>query len=115
MRPVEYAKWARCRGTRGENTLDARAAAAFHPAPMQVPLLDLKLQYAPLKSQILAEIEAVADSQGLILGPKTEAFEKAVAEYCGAAHRFRSVRHFPEAAAISRTRTAASPHQENQT
>ena len=53
---------------------------------MQVPLLDLKLQYAPLKSQILAEIEAVADSQGLILGPKTEAFEKAVAEYCGAGH-----------------------------
>ena len=51
---------------------------------MQVPLLDLKLQYAPLKSQILAEIEAVADSQGLILGPKTEAFEKAVAKYCGA-------------------------------
>ena len=53
---------------------------------MQVPLLDLKLQYAPLKSQILAEIEAVADSQALILGPKTEAFEKAVASYCGAAH-----------------------------
>ena len=51
---------------------------------MHVPLLDLKLQYAPLKSQILAEIEAVADSQGLILGPKTEAFEKAVAAYCGA-------------------------------
>ncbi len=53
---------------------------------MQVPLLDLKLQYAPLKSQILAEIEAVADSQVLILGPKTEAFENAVAKYCGAAH-----------------------------
>ena len=53
---------------------------------MQVPLLDLKLQYAPLKAQILAEIEAVAESQALILGPKTEAFEKAVADYCGAAH-----------------------------
>lgn len=53
---------------------------------MQVPLLDLRLQYAPLKAQILAEIEAVADSQALILGPKTEQFEKAVAAYCGAAH-----------------------------
>jgi dTDP-4-amino-4,6-dideoxygalactose transaminase len=53
---------------------------------MQVPLLDLQLQYAPLKSQILAEIEAVADSQALILGPKTEQFEKAVAAYCGAGH-----------------------------
>src|SRR5688572_20659350 len=53
---------------------------------MQVPLLDLKLQYAPLKKQMLAEIEAVADSQALILGPKTEQLEKAVAEYCGAGH-----------------------------
>ncbi|MEA3212823.1 MAG: hypothetical protein QOE70_5880 [Chthoniobacter sp.] len=53
---------------------------------MQVPLLDLKLQYAPLRTQILAELEAVADSQGLILGPKVEAFEKAVAQYCGAGH-----------------------------
>ena len=53
---------------------------------MQVPLLDLKLQYAPLKAQILAEIEAVADSQALILGPKTKQLETAVARYCGAAH-----------------------------
>ena len=53
---------------------------------MHVPLLDLKLQYAPLKSQILAEMEAVADSQALVLGPKTEAFESAVAAYCGAPH-----------------------------
>ncbi len=53
---------------------------------MQVPLLDLRLQYAPLKTQILAAIEAVADSQALILGPRTEQFENAVAAYCGAAH-----------------------------
>ena len=53
---------------------------------MHVPLLDLRLQYAPLKAQILAEIEALADSQALILGPKVEAFERAVAQYCGAAH-----------------------------
>ena len=53
---------------------------------MHVPLLDLKLQYAPLKAQILAEMEAVADSQALVLGPKTEAFERAVAAYCGAPH-----------------------------
>src|SRR3954463_11894690 len=53
---------------------------------MQVPLLDLKLQYAPLKQQIMAELEMVADSQALILGPKTEQFEKAVAAYCGARH-----------------------------
>ncbi|MDR3406714.1 MAG: DegT/DnrJ/EryC1/StrS family aminotransferase [Chthoniobacter sp.] len=53
---------------------------------MQVPLLDLKLQYAPLKAQLLREIEAVADSQALLLGPQTEKLEKAVAAYCGADH-----------------------------
>jgi dTDP-4-amino-4,6-dideoxygalactose transaminase len=53
---------------------------------MHVPLLDLTLQYAPLKAQILAEIEALADSQSLILGPKVAALEQAVAQYCGAAH-----------------------------
>ena len=53
---------------------------------MSVPLLDLKLQYAPLKEEILAAIAEVAESQALVLGPKTEAFERAVAEYCGAPH-----------------------------
>lgn len=53
---------------------------------MQVPLLDLKLQYAPLKAQILAAMEEVADSQALVLGPKTEMFEKAVEAYTGARH-----------------------------
>ena len=53
---------------------------------MQVPLLDLKLQYAPLKAQLLQEIGAVADSQALLLGPQTEKLEKAVAAYCGAGH-----------------------------
>jgi dTDP-4-amino-4,6-dideoxygalactose transaminase len=53
---------------------------------MQVPLLDLRAQYAPLKEQFMAAIEEVCDSQGLVLGPKTEAFEKSVAEYAGAEH-----------------------------
>ena len=53
---------------------------------MQVPLLDLRAQYAPLKSQFLAAIEEVCDSQSLVLGPKTESFEAAVAAYCGARH-----------------------------
>ena len=53
---------------------------------MQVPLLDLRAQYAPLKTAIMAEIEAVCDSQALVLGPKTEALEKAIAAYCGAKH-----------------------------
>jgi dTDP-4-amino-4,6-dideoxygalactose transaminase len=53
---------------------------------MQVPILDLRAQYAPLKARIMAEIEAVCDSQALVLGPRTEAFENAVAACCGAKH-----------------------------
>ncbi len=53
---------------------------------MPVPLLDLRRQYAPLKNQFLTAFEEIADSQALILGPRTEALEKTVAEYCGIAH-----------------------------
>jgi dTDP-4-amino-4,6-dideoxygalactose transaminase len=53
---------------------------------MQVPLLDLRAQYAPLKAQFMAAIEEVCDSQGLVLGPKTEALEQAICDYAGAAH-----------------------------
>lgn len=53
---------------------------------MPVPLLDLRRQYTPLKAQFLAAIEEVCDAQALVLGPKTEAFEKAVAGYAGVPH-----------------------------
>lgn len=53
---------------------------------MHVPLLDLRLQYEPLKAEILSEIEKVADSQHFVLGPQVERLETAVAKYCGAAH-----------------------------
>jgi len=53
---------------------------------MSVPLLDLRRQYAPLKAQLLAAIEEVCDAQALVLGPKTEAFEKAVAAYANVPH-----------------------------
>ncbi len=69
-----------------QKTASTRARRVPHGARMQVPLLDLRAQYAPLKARIMAEIEAVCDSQALVLGPKTEAFEKAVAAYCGARH-----------------------------
>lgn len=53
---------------------------------MPVPLLDLRRQYAPLKAQFLKVIEEVCDAQALVLGPKTEAFENAVASYAGVPH-----------------------------
>jgi dTDP-4-amino-4,6-dideoxygalactose transaminase len=52
------------------------------PTPtMQVPLLDLKLQYRDLKSQILAAIEKVCASQHFILGPAVRELESKVAAY----------------------------------
>ena len=53
---------------------------------MRVPLLDLKKQYAPLREQIRAELDEIADAQGFILGPKVEAFERAICLYTGAPH-----------------------------
>jgi dTDP-4-amino-4,6-dideoxygalactose transaminase len=49
--------------------------------PMQVPLLDLKPQYAPLAAEILSVIEKVCASQGFILGPAVKELEAAVAVY----------------------------------
>jgi dTDP-4-amino-4,6-dideoxygalactose transaminase len=48
---------------------------------MQVPLLDLKLQYRPLAAQIQAAIAQVCASQHFILGPAVRELESAVAAY----------------------------------
>lgn len=53
---------------------------------MRVPLLDLSQQYAALAGPIRAEIDEVLATQTFILGPKVEAFEQAIAKYCGAPH-----------------------------
>jgi dTDP-4-amino-4,6-dideoxygalactose transaminase len=44
------------------------------PAPT-VPLLDLQAQYRPLRSELLAAIERVCDSQRFILGPEVDQLE----------------------------------------
>jgi len=66
--------------------LSGPLCAAMHRRDMRVPLLDLKRQYGPLKSQILAAIEQVADSQHLVLGPQVEQIEADIASYTGAGH-----------------------------
>jgi dTDP-4-amino-4,6-dideoxygalactose transaminase len=48
---------------------------------MQVPLLDLKPQYASLKTEALAAIEKVCAGQGFILGAEVTQLEKDVAAY----------------------------------
>ena len=50
---------------------------------MEVPLLDLKAQYATIKEEIRSAVNEVLDSQYCVGGPKVEGLEKAIAEYCG--------------------------------
>ncbi|MEC4889109.1 MAG: DegT/DnrJ/EryC1/StrS family aminotransferase [Nitrospira sp.] len=51
---------------------------------MNIPLLDLKAQFQPLRAEIMAAVHTVCDEQGFILGPRVVAFEEAVAKYTGA-------------------------------
>lgn len=52
---------------------------------MQVPLLDLKAQYAAIRPKVEAAIAEVMESQHFILGPKVEECEKVVARYSNCA------------------------------
>jgi dTDP-4-amino-4,6-dideoxygalactose transaminase len=53
---------------------------------MAVPLLDLKLQYATIRDEILRVTEEVYDSQHFILGKRVEEFERDFAAYCQSKH-----------------------------
>lgn len=50
---------------------------------MQVPLLDLKRQYASIRNECLAVTEKIYESQQFILGPYVERLEDEIAAYCG--------------------------------
>jgi dTDP-4-amino-4,6-dideoxygalactose transaminase len=53
---------------------------------MNVPLLDLKLQYATLKHEIEPKILSLMESQSLILGKEVEELERISAAYCKTHH-----------------------------
>jgi len=53
---------------------------------MQVPLLDLKGQYAPLRAEIEAAIREVCDAQRFVLGPRVAELEADVARYSQTKH-----------------------------
>jgi dTDP-4-amino-4,6-dideoxygalactose transaminase len=53
---------------------------------MQVPLLDLKGQYAPLRAEIETAIREVCDEQRFVLGPRVTELEAKVAEYSQTKH-----------------------------
>ncbi|HEX3110143.1 MAG TPA: DegT/DnrJ/EryC1/StrS family aminotransferase [Thermoanaerobaculia bacterium] len=53
---------------------------------MSVPLLDLKLQYAQIKDEVLRVTDEVYSSQMFILGKRVDEFERAFAAYCQSKH-----------------------------
>jgi dTDP-4-amino-4,6-dideoxygalactose transaminase len=53
---------------------------------MNVPLLDLKLQLAPLRSQIVEAVTRVIDSTSYILGQEVINLEEKIARYSGTTH-----------------------------
>ena len=53
---------------------------------MNVPLLDLKAQYASIRGEVETAVRDVFESQHFILGPKVKECESALAAYCSAAH-----------------------------
>ncbi|MBM4112218.1 MAG: DegT/DnrJ/EryC1/StrS family aminotransferase [Phycisphaerae bacterium] len=62
------------------------AVSSSAPATIAVPLLDLKAQYATIRSEIEPVVKDVIESQYFIGGPQIEALEKEVAEYSRAKH-----------------------------
>lgn len=48
---------------------------------MRVPVLDLRAQYAALRAEIEPAVLGVCASQGFVMGPEVEAFEREVAAY----------------------------------
>ena len=53
---------------------------------MKVPLLDLRMQYQSIRTEVMASIEAVCDEQGFILGPRVVELEQALVRYVGTSH-----------------------------
>jgi dTDP-4-amino-4,6-dideoxygalactose transaminase len=53
---------------------------------MDVPLVDLRAQYQPLKDDILRRVEEILDSMHLFLGPNVQAFEQEFADYHEVGH-----------------------------
>jgi len=63
-------------------TASAGSTAVSSP---QVPLLDLRRQYAPIRQEILSALERVCSSQRFIFGEELLSLEREIAAYTGAA------------------------------
>ena len=52
----------------------------------QIPLVDLKAQYATIKDEVLPAIEEVLEGMQLTIGPNVKAFDEEFAKFCGTKH-----------------------------
>ena len=52
----------------------------------EIPLVDLKAQYATIRDDVRDAIDGVLDSMQLTIGPNVRAFDKEWADYCGTTH-----------------------------
>src|SRR3981081_4419620 len=52
----------------------------------EIPLVDLKAQYATIRDDVREAIDGVLDSMQLTIGPNVRAFDKEWADYCGTTH-----------------------------
>jgi hypothetical protein len=50
---------------------------------IEAPFLNLKAQYATIRSAVREAVDRVCESQHFILGPEVAALEEAVAAFCG--------------------------------
>jgi len=55
-------------------------------ATQDIPLVDLKAQYATIRDEVRHAIDEVLDSMQLTIGPNVRAFDEEWAAYCGTAH-----------------------------
>ncbi len=53
---------------------------------MQIPLVDLKAQYASIREEIDAAIHAVISDTAFIGGSHLKSFEQKFAQFCGVEH-----------------------------
>ena len=60
---------------------DPRAAASAGPS--EIPMVDLRAQFAAIEKEVRHAIDEVLTAQTFILGPQLEALEREMANYCG--------------------------------
>jgi dTDP-4-amino-4,6-dideoxygalactose transaminase len=60
------------------------ASANDPPARMLMPFVDLRAQFAAIRREVMAAVEAVMERQQFIIGPEVTGFEQEMAAYVGA-------------------------------